>query len=335
MSEGFLAHYLRRLQALIEDPAAIEIAINADGRVWIERSGASHMVEVADLRLRADEVTDLASQIANEVRQPLTGQMPMVSATINSGPVTLRAQAIIPPAVANGTSIALRLFRGRAPGDQPRKFGFLRAPDKSSEEERQARISGIRQMVGLGKDPDRFLDAAVRMHLNILISGGTSTGKTELARRLQWMIPSEERLVLIEDAPELMPTQPNHVSLVATRDDASARSANRLLQATLRLRPDRIILGELRGCEAVTWLSAINSGHGGSFTTLHAESAQKALDKLALLVLETGTQLSFAEVLRYLRGSIDLVIQAGRQGSERGILEVWFPGLERKGGSQP
>ncbi|SMO99162.1 ATPase, T2SS/T4P/T4SS family [Paracoccus laeviglucosivorans] len=328
MGDGFLAHYLRPLRPLIEDPAAIEIAINADGRVWIERSGASHMVAVATMQLRPHEVSDLAAQIANEVRQPLTEQMPMVSATIASGPVTLRAQVLIPPAVAQGAVIALRLFRARGTDDAPRRFGFLRPPERSSEAERQARVAKIRQLLGRNDDPDAFLRAAIDMHLNILVSGGTSTGKTELARRLQWMISERERLVLIEDAPELMPAQPNHVSLIATRDDTAARSAERLLQATLRLRPDRIILGELRGREAVTYLSAINSGHGGSFTTLHAETARKALDKLALLVLQTGTQLSFAEVLRYLRGSIDVVIQAGRVGAERGILEVWFPGLE-------
>ncbi|MBD9529598.1 ATPase, T2SS/T4P/T4SS family [Paracoccus sp. PAR01] len=328
MAAGFLEHYLQPLAPLIEDPEAIEISINADGRVWIERSGSAHMAEVVDLTLAPAAVSDLACQIANEVRQPLTEQLPMVSATVRFRGVTLRAQAVLPPASAHGTVLALRLFRSRGARDEPKRFTFLRPPETSSEAARREKIRSIRALIQADGDPDEFLRATVAEKLNILVSGGTSTGKTELARRLQWMIPPEERLVLIEDAPELMPGQPNHVSLVASRDEASSRSPEKLLQATLRLRPDRIILGELRGREAVTYLGAINSGHGGSFTTLHAETARKAFDKLALLVLETGTRLSFAEVMRYLSGSIDLVIQAGRIGHNRGILELWFPGLD-------
>ncbi|MTH79432.1 ATPase, T2SS/T4P/T4SS family [Paracoccus aestuariivivens] len=333
MAVGFLEHYLQPLAASIEDPGAIEISINADGRVWIERGGDAHMSAVTDLTLTPRAVSDLASQIANEVRQPLTEQSPMVSATVGFRGVTLRAQAVLPPASVQGAVLAFRVFRARGETDKPKQFAFLRTPDTSSEAARRETIRSIRALIQPDGDPDAFLRAAIAEKLNILVSGGTSTGKTELARRLQWMIPAEERLVLIEDAPELMPGQPNHVNLVASRDETSPRSAEKLLQATLRLRPDRIILGELRGREAVTYLGAINSGHGGSFTTLHAETARKAFDKLAFLVLETGTRLSFAEVLRYLCGSIDLVIQAGRIGHRRGILELWFPGLDEDPGA--
>jgi type IV secretion system protein VirB11 len=100
------------------------------------------------------------------------------------------------------------------------------------------------------------------------------------------------------------------------------------LQATLRLRPDRIILGELRGAEAATFLDAINTGHSGSFTTLHAHSARKAMDRLALLVMAQGIRLSFGEVIRYLQTSIDVILQMGRIGDQRGIMEMYFPGLD-------
>ena len=147
-------------------------------------------------------------------------------------------------------------------------------------------------------------------------------------RKLLEMVAPDERIVTIEDSLELLPGQPNTVSLIAQRDEASPRSADKLLQATLRLRPDRIILGELRGSEAATFLDAINTGHSGSFTTLHAHSARKAMDRLALLVMAQGTKLSFAEVIRYLETSIDVILQMGRQGDRRGIMEMYFPGLE-------
>ncbi|WP_371171624.1 ATPase, T2SS/T4P/T4SS family [Aliiroseovarius sp. 2305UL8-7] len=125
------------------------------------------------------------------------------------------------------------------------------------------------------------------------------------------------------------------MSLIANRDDDSPRSADKLLQATLRMRPDRIILGELRGVEAATFLDAINTGHAGSFTTLHAESARKAMDRLALLVMGTGTKLSYPEVIRYLEGSIDVVIQTGRVDEDRGMLEVYFPALKDQSNVAP
>lgn len=325
---SFLDHYLAPLASLIADPATIEIALNADASVWIERAGDIQMSAVSLAEANPGWVRNLADQIAREARQSLTEALPLLSASIRFHGVTVRAQVVLPPASAVGAVIALRLFRPRSADEEPHPFHFMRAPQTSGEVARRDRIEAIRQLLGQSQNPDAFLQAAIDARLNMLVSGGTSTGKTELARRLQWMIPATERLVVIEDAVELMPTQPNHVSLVASRNDTSERSADRLLQASLRLRPDRIILGEVRGKEAATLLSAINSGHGGSFTTLHADTARKALDKLALMVLETGTQLGFAEVSRYLRSTIDVAIQTGRVGERRGITEVWFPSLE-------
>ena len=179
-----------------------------------------------------------------------------------------------------------------------------------------------------GADVEAFLGRLVSERLNVIVSGGTSTGKTELGRKLLEMVAPDERIVTIEDSLELLPGQPNTVSLIAQRDEASPRSADKLLQATLRLRPDRIILGELRGAEAATFLDAINTGHSGSFTTLHAHSARKAMDRLALLVMGQGTRLSFAEVIRYLETSIDVILQMGRDGDRLGIMEMYFPGLD-------
>jgi type IV secretion system protein VirB11 len=132
--------------------------------------------------------------------------------------------------------------------------------------------------------------------------------------------------VTIEDAFELFPAQPNRVMLLAERDEASARSAARLLEASLRLRPDRIVLGELRGAEVATFLEAINTGHAGSVSTVHADTAAKAIDRLALMVMATGIAMTYAEVRRYCAASIDVVVQLGRADGRRGVEEVMVAG---------
>lgn len=232
---------------------------------------------------------------------------------------------MIAPAVSGGGAVTLRAFRSQQDFERPHKFRFLRDPGKSLEDERREKFASV--IAGAAdKEVDAFLKLIVAEHMNIIVSGGTSTGKTALGRRLLSLVDPAERIVTIEDSAELLPSLPNVVSLIASRDVGSNRSADALLQGTLRLRPDRIILGELRGSEAATFLDAINTGHAGSFTTIHAETARKAMERLALLVMATGTRLSFEDVIRYLGGSIDIIIQMGRLGNQRGIMEVFMPG---------
>ena len=167
-----------------------------------------------------------------------------------------------------------------------------------------------------------LLAGMVRAKMNILISGGTSTGKTTFARSLLSMVEPGERILTIEDAYELFPRQENAVALKADRSAQGARTPARLLEASLRMRPDRIILGELRGEESRTFLEAINTGHGGSFTTIHADTARKAIDRLAIMVMAAGLGMGFEEVKRYCEGSVDLVVQLSRQAGRRGVAEI-------------
>ena len=156
-------------------------------------------------------------------------------------------------------------------------------------------------------------------------------GKTTMLNALSKMIDPGERVLTIEDAAELRLQQPHWLPLETRPPNLEGQGAitiGDLVKNALRMRPDRIILGEVRGGEAATFLGAINTGHEGSFTTLHAASGRKAMDKMALLVMNTGTQLNYGEILRYLRGSIDAVIQTGREGEARGIMEVYFPALD-------
>ena len=323
---SYLATYLRRLDAVILDPSVIEIAVNADGSIWIETAGAVHMTPAPLPGLSRDEVRNLAAQIANSTNSRFTEISPIVSAAVAHQGVMLRAQIIGPPAAAKGTILAMRVFRDAEKARVPRRFEFLRGQGTSLEDERRDLVARL-QSEGKRTDVDGFLKLLIDQRMNVIISGGTSTGKTELGRSMLELVGADERIVTIEDSAELLPSKKNVVSLIASREEASERSANLLLQATLRLRPDRIILGELRGNEAATFLDAINTGHSGSFTTIHAQTARKALDRLALLVMANGSRLAYGEVIRYLETCIDVIIQMGREGDRRGIVEVWFPGI--------
>jgi type IV secretion system protein VirB11 len=230
----------------------------------------------------------------------------------------------IAPAVEQGASLSIRLFSTQGiPGF---KAEYLFGEAVSLEAKRREKMAEVRKLAEV--DLNAALQRLIELRLNILISGGTSTGKTTFARHLLGFVNREERMITIEDAFELSPPQPNTVGLLSERDKDSPRSTEALLAASLRMRPDRIIVGELRGREAITYLEAINTGHGGSISTLHAETAKLAVDRLAIMVLQAGTPLTFAEVKDYIARSIDVIVQLGRSEGRRGVTELYFPGDE-------
>jgi type IV secretion system protein VirB11 len=204
-------------------------------------------------------------------------------------------------------------------------IGLLHGALVDLDAERHAKAERVIALTEAG-DIRAAMKLCIDERLNIMISGGTSTGKTTFARALLALVTETERIVTIEDAFELIPPQPNRAMLKADRIPSSERTAAKLLETSLRMRPDRIILGELRGDECKTFLDAINTGHSGSFTTIHADTAQKALDRLALMVMSVGINMSFEEVRRYAASSIDVVVQLGRTDGRRGVEQVWLPG---------
>jgi type IV secretion system protein VirB11 len=169
-----------------------------------------------------------------------------------------------------------------------------------------------------------LLSAAVRGRKNILVSGGTSTGKTTFLNALLREVPREERLILIEDTPELLVRNDNHIGLIAARGALGEAQVDMddLVSASLRMRPDRIILGELRGREAYSFLRAVNTGHPGSMTSVHADSPEGAVEQIVLLVLQGGTQLGRDDVRHYVSRTIDVFVQLSRSGGKRRVAEV-------------
>jgi type IV secretion system protein VirB11 len=292
-----------------------DLFINRPGEMWVESLGGG--IERVDLpALDEERLWLIARQVAAAGHQGISRAQPLLAATLPDG---ARVQVVAPPATRGGMAIAIRrqAVHGLALGDY--SFAGL-AVDMGAEAPRPA--FGTR--AGVMADPAGFLGSAVRARANILVSGGTSTGKTTFLGSLLREIPAHERLVLIEDTPELPETHANSVGLVATRGGMGEAqvSVEDLLQASLRLRPDRIILGELRGGEAASFLRAVNTGHSGSLTSIHADSPEGALEQLALIVMQGGSRLSRAEILHYARRVIDIVVQMERRDGRRHISRI-------------
>lgn len=322
---SYLEHYLSGFEALLTDPAAVEVAINPDGSVWVLKRCDIYMRDSGG-KIAAATARSLCEQIAGENQTQLGRNKLMVSATVAYRGRPVRAQCILPPATPGHAAISLRLFASLPIAEI--ELEYVHGKPLSLTKERRERNSRLKAMLA-ESGLEQTLRFCVEQKLNIVISGGTDTGKSVALRKIISMIAREERLITIEDAPELYPAQPNTVSLIADRFGDS-RTADQLLEATLRMRPDRIIVGEVRGKEAMTFLEAINTGHGGSMTTLHAETPVLALDRLAIAAGKADAPMNYAEIRHYIKRSIDVIIQTGRVGTRRGVVEVYVPELEEE-----
>lgn len=307
-----LAPYLAR-----ED--VTDLYINRPGEIWIEALGGG--IE----RHEAGHLTDvllgrLARQVAAVTAQGINREHPILSAALPSGE---RIQIVIPPATRGHIAIAIRkhAISQMRLEDYRDRGAFAQTPVVSGDmPDRRADTGKTDPAV----DPMELLREAVLSRRNILISGGTATGKTTFLNALLAEVPSHERLILIEDTPELRMPHLNGVGLLCARSalGEAAVTAEDLLIAALRMRPDRIMLGEIRGAEAATFLRAVNTGHPGSISTIHADSPSRAIDQLALLVLQTGIRMSWEDVVTYVRKSIDLIVQLERGVTGRKVVEI-------------
>ena len=300
-----------------------EILSNTPGEIWIERSGAGEMERIDVPELTAQLVERLAGQIARISHQAINKEHPLLGATLPTGE---RVQIVAPTATRQHWALAIRkqVLADVGISDFAPPGGF----SHHSLEARGARAAADRHLSDLldAGNVESFLRDAVANRKSILISGGTSAGKTSLLNALLREIPMSERIIAVEDTPEVRLVQPNSVGLVAVKGELGrARvGVDELLQAALRMRPDRILVGEIRGGEAVTFLRAINTGHPGSITTLHADSPQGALEQVALMVLQSGLALSRADTIAYVRSIIDIIVQVERRDGKRQITDIHF-----------
>ena len=314
---------LAPLRALLVSEDVNEVVINPDRSIWVERAGMGHM-ERWDGAIPSDRLKRLGAHLAGETKNQLGPNNPIVSGRMHVFGQSMRVQVIVTPAIEADVSVSIRKYVSRILDVD--EVGFLMGKQVDVEDQRRDRLAQLRALAKEGDLPG-LLRLAVGQRLNMLVSGGTSSGKTTLARAILSMTDRRERMVTIEDAPELHLPHPNTVSLVADRRANSERSPARLLESALRMRPDRLILGEIRGPEAFNFLEAINTGHPGSISTIHADSPQLALERMAMMVLRAGLDLGRDDVIDYARATIDLVIQTGRHDGRRGVLQVFMPAL--------
>ena len=319
----YLDSYLAPIAPYLAPGDITDIFINRPGEVWIESTGGQ-IARCEVPGLTGPVLERLARQIAATSAQGISREHPLLAANLPDGS---RVQIALPPATRGGVAIAIR--KHVMTGMTLHSFAEAGAFDATSlapaDFDRKAEwraMAAARQegdMLGLLAD-------AVRQRKNILISGGTSTGKTTLLNALLQEVPQSERLILIEDTPELQLTHANAVGLVAARSALGEAevTAEDLLIAALRMRPDRIILGEMRGQEAMTFLRAVNTGHPGSLSTIHADSPERAIDQLALLVLQTGTRMAWDDIAEYVKRSLDLVVHLKRENGRRIVERVIF-----------
>ncbi len=314
----YLDSFLAPLAPFLERADVTDIWINQPGEVWAESIGGG-IERFEEPALAPKLLERLAKQIAARSAQGINRTQPLLAATLPDGS---RVQIVAPPATRNGIySFAIRrhVAANLSLTDWEDADAFCEADGSASV------LAGERHFEPVtAPAAAEVLRAAVRARKNLLVSGGTSTGKTTFLNSLLAEVPADERLILIEDTAELHLSHANAVGLIAARGHLSEAevSAEDLLIAALRMRPDRIILGELRGVEAFTFLRAVNTGHPGSMTTIHADTPQRAIEQLALLVLQAGSKLSRDDVRHYVRESVDIFVQLERRAGKRRVSQV-------------
>ena len=316
----YLRSYLAPLADMLAREDVTDIYVNRPGEIWVETIGGTIEHHEAP-KLDEPTLARLARQIAAVSHQGISREHPLLSATLPDG---ARVQVVAPPATRGPLALAIRkhVAADLALSDYvaSRAFDETRARHGFEDQETDRTLAA---KLDEG-DVAGMLGAAVRARKNILVSGGTSTGKTTFLNALIREIPPHERLILIEDTPELKVRHANLVGLLAARSELGEAqvSANDLVAASMRMRPDRIILGELRGVEAYAFLRAVNTGHPGSMTTVHADGAERAVEQIVLLALQAGTQLSRDDVRHYVRSTVDVFVHLERTAGRRRIAEV-------------
>ncbi|KTW09904.1 P-type DNA transfer ATPase VirB11 [Sphingomonas sanguinis] len=322
MTEGaYLGVYLTPLAPYLAQPDVTDLYINRPGEIWIER------LEQKPERHAAPALTEsllwrLAKQVASLTHQGISREHPLLSARLPDG---ARIQIIAPPATRGPIAIAIRkhLVADMTLDDYVAQGAFAQTVrgDRANDDDQLASLYEA-------GDWSAFLRLAVRQRKIILISGGTSTGKTTFLNALLQEVDASERLVLIEDTPEIKLRHDNAIGLVAVRGELGETSVtpDDLLTATLRMRPDRIIVGELRGPEAATFLRAANTGHPGSMSTIHADTPEGAIEQLAMLASPQRPDNDRHSIKGYARGIIDIVVQLARTEARRGVSHVVWHG---------
>jgi pilus assembly protein CpaF len=288
--------FLKPIEHLILDDAISEVMVNGTDRVFIEKEG--FLQEVKGVSISDKALMIAVKNIARRLGNDISEAKPILDSRLPDGS---RVAAVIPPCSLSGVTLTIRKFNAR-----------------HFEMNDLVRCGTLDQALG------NRLEDYVLHRKNILISGGTGTGKSTLASILAKFIPDDERIVLIEDTAELHITQPNLVRFEARQEQhgAQAVAVRDLLKAALRHRPDRILLGEVRGSEAFDLLQLLNTGHSGTLSTIHANSAKQGLARFTSCVLQSGVRLPYSAIKTNVGDSVNVVIHVERRPGRRFVSEV-------------
>jgi len=308
LRHAHLAALLSPITTLLADPGVDEIMINGPHEVWVERAGR---IESTDARFEsAEDLLAALRAVAQSVGRPLDDAHPILEGCLPDGS---RLEAVLAPIVARGPTVCIRRFT-------PHRLD----------------LGALTRNGTLWPAAEAALTAAVDGKRNVLVSGGTGSGKTSLLNALSAHVDADERIIVLEDTRELRLARPHVVQLEARPPDArggGAITVRALLRATLRLRPDRIVLGEIRGAEALDLIQAMTSGHGGCLATIHASHPCDALARLETLALMNDTALPLSALRAQIASAVDLVVQVARtRDGHRRVTEITtVEGLEACG----
>ncbi|MFN7038590.1 MAG: P-type DNA transfer ATPase VirB11 [Alphaproteobacteria bacterium] len=326
MSFTALDTYLQPFQSLFSEEGVAEISVNKPGEAWVEKRGDMRLELIPELDL--EHLKSLGKLIAQSTDQKISEETPLLSATLPNG---FRIQIVFPPACEPGT-VAMSIRKGSTMQFTLNTYDEMGAFSTTATEDVKDENDEILSSLLEQKKIKEFLQTAVRAKKNIIISGGTSTGKTTFTNAALLEIPISERLITCEDAREVqLPSHKNRVHLIASKGGQGRAKVTTqdLIEACLRLRPDRIIVGELRGAEAFSFLRAINTGHPGSISTLHADTPNMALEQLKLMVMQAGLGMPPNEIKNYILSVVDIVVQLKRgSGGKRYVSEIYFKGAK-------
>ena len=316
----YLDAFLAPLAVYLGRGDVTDLYINRPGELWLETAAGTERHDAPALDDAA--LWRLARQIAASTDQGINREHPLLAATLPDG---ARVQICAPPATRGHLIVAIR--KHSMPDLRLSDYEDAGAFARLGEAALKRRVVDdlLAALLSEGRTFD-FLTAAVQARRTIVIAGGTGTGKTTFLNALLKEAAPHERFVLIEDTPEIQLHHQNAVGLIAVRGklgEASVSPAD-LVEAALRLRPDRIIMGEVRGAEAISWLRAVGTGHPGSITTVHANSPDGAVEQLALMSMTAGTELGRAELVDYIRATVDVFVQLGQEDGARLVTEIRF-----------
>jgi pilus assembly protein CpaF len=288
--------FLRPIEALILDPEINEIMVNGSDRIFIEKLG--HIQPINHVTISQKSLEVAVRNIARRLGDDISEEKPILDSRLPDGS---RVAAVLPPCSLNGVVLTIRKFNAK-------HFAI------------DDLVAGGTLPAGLAER----LRLTILQHKNILISGGTGTGKTTILTALSGFIPEHERVLVIEDTAEIQIRTLNLVRLEARREQNGlpAITIRELLKASLRHRPDRILLGEIRGAEAFDLLQLLNTGHSGTLSTVHANSAAQALSRFTSCVLESGVELPYRAIKNNIADSLNILVHLERRPGRRFVSEV-------------